>query len=359
MQAPTSRGSRAGKFRRLIAVGFLTMMAVSLGCREDARSPTEPVSAAPANTPESAVTSNTWVARAALPNIERWGLATAVVRNAGGPSILYAIGGKTAPGATSGSLSKVQAYNVATNTWTNKASLPVPLFWTNGAGVIDGKIYISGGLAAQDAFQEGLFVYDPAANTWTAKRNMPSTGYHGVTGVINGKLYVLTGCDQENCNLPQLPMAFYRYNPVTDQWATLPIPSQPTPSSSHKGGVAGVIGGKLYVAGGQGNTRLDVYDPVTNQWTVKASMPRVCGFAAGTALAGKLYVVGGNQLNPDGSVTSCKTSVYDPATNAWTTKAAAPTVRAEAGASRVVVNGEPRIELVGGSRPGNNLQYVP
>jgi hypothetical protein len=70
-------------------------------------------------------------------------------------------------------------------------------------------------------------------------------------------------------------------------------------------------------------------------------------------------MLGGNQLNPDGSVTSCKTSVYDPATDTWTTRAAAPTVRAEAGASRVVVNGQPRIELVGGRLPGNNLQYVP
>ncbi len=359
MRAPPCGGSRAGQIGRLTAVGFLSTMAVSLGCRDDAGPPTEPASAIPANTPELAVTSNRWIARAALFGTERWGLATAVVQNAAGQSTLYAIGGKTATGATGGSLSKVQAYNVATNTWTSKASLPRPLYWTNGAGVIDDKIYISGGLAAQDSYQQALFMYDPARNQWTAKRSMPSTGYHGVTGVINGKLYVLTGCDQENCEPPQLSMTFYRYDPVTDQWATLPIPSQPTPSSSHKGGVGGVIGGKFYVAGGQGHTRLDVYDPVTNQWTAKAAMPRVCGFAAGAALGAELYVVGGNQLNPDGSVTSCKTSVYDPTTNAWTTKAAAPTVRAEAGASRIVVNGQARIELVGGRRPGNNLQYVP
>jgi N-acetylneuraminic acid mutarotase len=352
-------GSRAPEIGRLTAVAFLTTMAFSLGCRDDAASPTGPASATPANALEAAVTSNTWITRRNMFGTERWGLATAVVNNAGGQSVLYAIGGKTAPGATGGSLSKVQAYNVATNEWTNRASVPVPLYWTNGAGVIDGKIYVSGGQFANDGYLKSLFVYDPATNTWTAKREMPSTGYHGVTGVINGKLYVLTGCDQENCDPPQASMTFYRYDPVTDQWATLPIPRQPTPSSSHKGGVGGVIGGKFYVAGGQGHRRLDVYDPVTNQWTAKADMPRVCGFAAGVAVAGKLYVVGGNQLNPNGSVTSCKTSVYDPATDTWTTKAAAPTVRAEAGAGRVVVNKQPRIELVGGIRPGNNLQYVP
>ena len=28
-------------------------------------------------------------------------------------------------------------------------------------------------------------------------------------------------------------------------------------------------------------------------------------------------------------------------------------------ATRVFLNGQPRVEVVGGSRPGNNLQYIP
>jgi hypothetical protein len=161
----------------MTAVGFLTTMAFSLGCRDDTGSPTEPASATPAHTPEAAATSDTWITRANMWGTERWGLATAGVKNAAGQSILYAIGGKTAPGATSGSLSKVQGYNVATNKWVNRASLPSPSFWTNGAGVIDGKIYVSGGLARRDAYQLALFMYDPVVDRWTAKRDMPSTGY--------------------------------------------------------------------------------------------------------------------------------------------------------------------------------------
>lgn len=52
-------------------------------------------------------------------------------------------------------------------------------------------------------------------------------------------------------------------------------------------------------------------------------------------------------------------SVYDPATDTWRERAPLPTVRRDLGASRVVVNGEPRIEAVGGARPGNNVQYGP
>jgi hypothetical protein len=36
-----------------------------------------------------------------------------------------------------------------------------------------------------------------------------------------------------------------------------------------------------------------------------------------------------------------------------------PTARGDFTASRVVVDGTPRIEAVGGARPGNNVQYVP
>ena len=51
--------------------------------------------------------------------------------------------------------------------------------------------------------------------------------------------------------------------------------------------------------------------------------------------------------------------MYDPATNLWTTRARMPTGRAAGAASRVVVNGQARIEVVGGSRPGNNVQFIP
>ena len=60
-----------------------------------------------------------------------------------------------------------------------------------------------------------------------------------------------------------------------------------------------VIGNKLYVAGGGtctscgGTTTLQVYDPATNTWAVKRPMPTARLAAAGAALQGKFYVVGG------------------------------------------------------------------
>ena len=54
-----------------------------------------------------------------------------------------------------------------------------------------------------------------------------------------------------------------------------------------------------------------------------------------------------------------QTSIYNPVTKTWSLGAPLPTGRSTLAASKVFVNGQPRIEVVGGSRPGNNLQYTP
>lgn len=134
------------------------------------------------------------------------------------------------------------------------------------------------------------------------------TTFRGVTGVIDNRLYVLTGCDQENCDA-FIQVEFYRYNPATDQWTTLPPPPR-----YHNWGFGGVIGGKFYVTGTF--RELDVYDPATNQWRTRAPMPRPRWLGARAAVGAKLYVIGGFQRNPDGSEQVVRTtSVYDPATD--------------------------------------------
>jgi N-acetylneuraminic acid mutarotase len=358
---------------RLLLPSLLTLGALGLaGCGEV--TPTEPTSTTqpPAPVPELAVASNSWITRANMPN-NRTDLAAATVTNAAGQSVVYAIGGFNP--VWGNPQQTVTAYNAATNTWTFRQPLPVRLARTNGAGVINGKIYISGGCTDRQCLfpTEALYMYDPATNTWTMKRAIPAAPPtepygedrfplgDGVTGVIGGKLYVVSGCFQadaphgyfETCN----PL-FFRYTPATDRWVRLPSPfAEATMGPS----IGGVIAGKFYVMAGSRNT-LDtyfaVYDPATNRWTPRKAL----GWGAGSAvLGGKLYVVGGTRLNAtrDAIDTLAITMVYDPATNVWTRRASMPSPRTGIAASKVFLNGQPRIEVVGGIAPGNNIQYVP
>lgn len=338
---------------KLSLIAANALLLATFGCRGDAMSPTEPT----APSFPAAVRSDSWITRAEMPRWRRHHV-TATVTNSAGQSVLYVIGGVTIRVGLRPTTN--QAYNVATNRWTTVAPQPRSYWQGNGVGVIKGRIYISGGFHPSNegpSASSALYMYDPVGDTWTARSPMPSSGVLGVTGVIGDRLYVLTGCPWGPAACGGDPSsAFYRYDPATDLWAALP-----NPPHAHRSGMAGVIGGKLYVVGGSDGTQyggqLDVYDPAANRWTTRASMPRERWDAAGIALGGKLYIIGGFVFAPDSSVRSVRTStIYDPATDTWTRKAPLPEALGFTAGSRVVVNGVPRLEVVS---QHSNLQYIP
>jgi N-acetylneuraminic acid mutarotase len=323
------------------------------------------------------VASNSWITRANLPT-GRTSLALATVTNAAGQSIVYAMGGATDVYPVT-PLRTVTAYNVATNTWTDRRPLPVPLAWSNGAGVINGKIYVSGGFSETgDAPPtRALYAYDPGTNTWTRKRDLPAiggpshdwtVGSYGVTGVIKNKLYVVTLCStlgysEYGCVGDLTGPRLFRYNPATDLWVTLapPFPRATGNDSEVYTLAGGVIGGKFYVMGGDfgNNGRLSVYDPATNQWTPKTPLGLARRGVATAVLGNKLYVMGGYRRRNGVDEILDITIVYDPVTDLWTRRASLPSPRGYMAGTTVLRWGQPRIEVVGGAPPGNNLQYIP
>lgn len=367
----------------LLRSSIVMLSVLALGaCSEETTTEPSPPTQPTGLGPEMAVASNTWLTRADMLTT-RTDLAVATVPNAAGQSIIYTIGGRNPNGVP---LKSLTIYNVATNTWSFGRVLPAPLAWTNGAGVINGKIYVSGGFSdySQEYLSNALYMYDPSTNTWTRKRDMPSVkgrysdpnyvGAQGVTGVINGKLYVVTTCYWTDSPWPYMESgcygtgvgpAFFRYNPVTDLWVSLPSPASAFGGSSIGSPFAGgVIGGKFYVMGGslgeQG--RLAAYDPATNRWTAKNALGKARPGAATAVLGGRLYVFGGRRYNATLEPpyeTLNETMRYDPTTNLWTGRARMPSPRTNISATQVRVNGQARIEVIGGLAPGNNLQYVP
>jgi N-acetylneuraminic acid mutarotase len=360
--------TRFGRSVRLPLCGLSAAALLLASACQD--SPTEPEQIEPAELPGqmlAVAASNTWLTRANMPGDARRNIAAATVTNAQNQTVLYVFGGRRerSDGSLGVQLRTVQAYNAATNSWSDKNPSPLPLELTHGARVIGGKIYIAGGKEGFSASSSLLWQYSPATDAWTRKQNLPVEGSAGVSGVIGGRLYVLTrceDCDNPDYQPPNDPRFFGAYDPATDQWTPLALPPG---GRDHQHGAAGVIGGKLYVAGGRTTNALDIYDPATNHWSTGASMGSIRGYTASAAVAGKLYVIAGDRFvyNSDGSIGSIEavatTSRYDPATNTWKNLARSPRGGDGLAADRVVVSGQPRIDLVGGARPGNNLQYVP
>jgi N-acetylneuraminic acid mutarotase len=208
------------------------------------------------------------------------------------------------------------------NTWVTKAPIPTARFGP-GAVSVNGIIYvIGGGISYFGCGPTGANeAYNPATDTWTSMAPMPTPRWNVSVAALNGIIYAVAG--SEGCFPPST--VFEAYDPSTNTWSTLaPFPSVNGVGTT--GGTAiGAINGLLYVAGG--NTTLGAnsfqaslyaYDPVTNSWSAKASMPDVRDITAGAVLNGSLYVVGG----ADNAGTALSTFVYDPASDMWSTKAA-------------------------------------
>lgn len=110
-----------------------------------------------------------------------------------------------------------------------------------------------------------------------------------------------------------------KYDPLTNQWTIKA--SMPTKRASF---ATAVVDSKIFCIGGatgleDGQVMVsnvnEVYDPTTDTWTTKTNMPTPRAGVTAQTVDGKIYVFGGN---------STITEVYDPASDSWTTKASMP-----------------------------------
>lgn len=343
---------------RAFALAGVALLLFS-GCRGETESAMGP--AAPPLQPPSALGS--WLARADYPT-DIWQAASVSITDPATLSTtVYVIGGMPRRGSGAGNLTDaVRAYDVKQNAWRRRAAYPVRIRGTNGAVEIEGKIYVSGGQTRRWDEQRGvwrpqwlrsLFVYDPALDRWTRKRDMPLETVNGLSAAYRGQLYVATFCDgTAPCGGDWQHGAIWRYSPSTDRWVLLTR----TPHSFWSDG-GGFIGGKLHLVEALGS--MHIYDLATDTWSTGPQRPvRFCSPASAT-LQGRLYLVGCYDDFDDSGVYPML--VYDPRQGSWS-EAAAPPVAAYGAAwalARTVVDGRPRLELIGGARPGNNWQFVP
>jgi N-acetylneuraminic acid mutarotase len=355
----------------ILALGLSTLALANCG-----ETPTQPEALNPSAAAISAAfPSNSWTSRAPKPGVWTYWATAAVVDDAAGKSTVYSLGGRFTDEFREPPASDIYAYNVATNSWTRKTGR-FQGAQTNGAGRVGDYIYISGGWNFETDSDDWrdisprMYAYDWRRDLVAVRKaDMPLATGQGVSGVINGKLYVLAG----KCAGQELCRNFYRYNPATNSWSTLP----PAPTS-HRNGAGIVLGGKFYVAGGGASPyrSFHVYDPVTNKWSTPGLLPPRRQFAVGATAEGKLFVIGiegGDQAtNPDADR---NTLAYSPPTNAWRNKAPYPGPHGENGefllrpqaAVRVLLDGRAHVLAVGSGifkagsqvRPGPSYLYTP
>jgi N-acetylneuraminic acid mutarotase len=200
-------------------------------------------------------------------------------------------------------------YDPASDHWRALAPLPTRRGSPVAVSVGD-KIYVIGGagtLPGADAVHparphysvSAVEEYDPAANTWRARAPIPTPRNHAVAGVVNSKIYVIGGrvggafVSSGSSNVGVVE----EYDPAADRWGA-PKARMPSARSAM---AAGVYGGRIYVAGGEvQNERysaafrsLESYDPVANRWDILPSLPGAVHGNAVAFIGNKLHTVSG------------------------------------------------------------------
>jgi N-acetylneuraminic acid mutarotase len=111
---------------------------------------------------------------------------------------LYVIGGAVGscfPSGWASNVSMNEVYDIATDTWSTGAPMPTARSGL-GAALIDGKIYVIGGEGWVDELG-GVFrsneAYDPKSDSWVEKTPMPTARHGFAKGVLDGKLYAVSG----------------------------------------------------------------------------------------------------------------------------------------------------------------------
>ncbi len=274
--------------------------------------------------------SSAWSSLITMPTA-RGEFGTAVVNGK-----IYVIGGVN---QNNQPLNTVEEYNPITNQWTSKTAMPTARSGF-AISVYDNRIYVIGG-SVGNGFVGNNEVYDPVANTWTTKASMHTPRADLAASLVNGRMYLIGGKMYSN----QAPFYIETslnevYDPLKDEWSTKSAIPSPV-----EGYASAVLGNRIYIIGGSKvqvgtgsafTNSNQVYDPATDQWSQAASLPVASSYAAAAVTQGNMakeaiYYIGGYT----GNQYSSQVRIFSPQSNSWSTAEDLPTARAYLGVAVV------------------------
>ena len=172
-----------------------------------------------------------------------------------------------------------------------------------------------------------LFFHKAFKYSWSEKEPMPEARADCSSAVVDGKLYVFGGYAKVNNGKVDVRQNTYVYDPMSDSWTE----KASVPGNHTYVATSCAYDTKVYVFGGLDSNSVSykalyIYDTVNDSWSTGADFPVTEGFSSASAVEynGKIFVIGGGRDgNPSGNVT-----VYDPLTDTYdTSRTPMPTPR--------------------------------
>ena len=197
--------------------------------------------------------------------------------------------------------------------WQRLEDAPAPRQQAGGAWV-GGKVWLIGGLGGEDAAEATakVDVFDPVTGTWTAGPSLPEPLHHAVARNYQGTLVVIGGwAPRGTGGLPGVTSGRV-YGLDGDSWEQLPDLNHPRAAAA-----AAVVGGTLYVTGGQADGELvaetEAFDG--KRWRDVAPLPTPREHLAAASDGRYIYALGGRALSAEENLSTLER--YDPVTDRW------------------------------------------
>ena len=147
-----------------------------------------------------------------------------------------------------------------TSVWIHEAVFPFGALWRASACAYNGKGYVLFGRDENNQFQNGFYSFDPITNQWDSLPSFPSLGRsHAALFALNDGIYACFGMDSLGSSHNDL----WKFDEPSNEWIALPG----VPGLGRRGGVClSTQDGMHYVTGiDEGNNRLTehwMYSPM-------------------------------------------------------------------------------------------------
>jgi N-acetylneuraminic acid mutarotase len=226
-----------------------------------------------------------------------------------------------------------------------------------GVAIADGKIYAIGGENGEGVLNV-TEAYDPATNEWTTRASTPTARSDFGIATYQDKIYIFGGTIGHGTGRGEalLTGATEVYDPETDTWETKT--SIPTPRQSLEGNMVSdkiyLIGGVRYVGGFNiwGFHENEVYDPDTDSWTTEAPLPTAVWSYSSAVINDKIYLMGGGNWTTPGIFPTTLNQIYTPENDTWSFGQDIPTgLWGAAAGATTGVSYPKRIYVLGGIFP--------
>jgi predicted Ser/Thr protein kinase len=216
------------------------------------------------------------------------------------------------------------------------------------SAVLDGTIWVVGGLEAGSEGSRKLEGFDPVINAWKAGPDLPARLHHEMAVTYKDELVVIGGWIPKGANIS---------GEVSDRvfalrggkWVELPSLNRPRAAAA-----AAVVGDRIVVVGGQANDRLvpttEVFDG--KRWSTRADIPTAREHLAAASDGHFVYAVGGRHLSS--AKNSHALERYEPDADRWQRLPDMPTARGGLGAA--IAGG--RLYAIGGETPTDVMGKV-